>query len=338
MFNERSIRTTRAASASTAHLMRALLTRALVGPLLIGAASWSCGLVKIESPGASTPAEDEAAAARKAEEDGPCGAPVTPPKRAYLKNEGRGVKHDGSRRSVEQADFDPIPTVAGPRHQTTWLPPNTSVDVLRRLQLRGTGVEGSLCGLVAVRVVDAGGAVEPGTVFALPAGLVVDQASGISPAEAVRRKNAEVNAAKDARVAGAREAADREVATGRCSDEHVQRLRDGLQVLGSAIRDERWVLAGHKFAVATKDGAALSFTAATPGEHHIFAVAFGKADLSAVDAQGYRVGSSSVFDPMVAGAFSLPTRSAVVTATGGDEMKLSVKGHGCALVIALHRF
>ena len=319
-----------------ANLSNALALVLVASPLLIGAISWSCA--SVNSPAASTPAEDTAAAARKAEQDAPCGAPLTPPTRAFLKSDGRAVKHDGSKRSVEQEAFEPLPTAGGLVDRTTWLPANTSVDVLRRLELLGTGVEGIMCGLIAVRVVDAGGAVEPGTVFALPAGLVVDQASGPSPAEAVQRKIAEIKSAKDARIARVREASDREVTTGRCSDEHIERLRRGLQILDSIIRNERWILAAQKFIVATKDGASLSFAAATSGEHHIFAVGFGKPDLSVIDAQGYGVRSSSIFDPMVETSFNLPTRSAVVTATTGDEMKLNVKGHGCALVIALHRF
>lgn len=314
------------------------IVRRCIGAVLVASAACSCGIVKVEMPSnKSGPSDEEVAAAKqqKAEEDGPCGGIIEQPKRAYLKSEGRGIKHDPQRRSVEQGDFDPIPTVGGMRDRTTWLPPNTAVDVVRRIELRGTGVQGTACGLVAVRVVDAGGAAEPGSVFAIPAGLVADQPSGDSPAEAVQRKRAEGKAAQDERVAAARAVVERELQTGRCSDEHVERLRGGLQLLTASIKNDPWLIVAHKFAVATKDGALLSLTAGTAGEHHVFAVAFRKGELTALDAQGYRVGAASDYDALVAGAFNLPTRSAVVTTNAGDELKLKVKGEGCALVLAL---
>ncbi len=116
----------------------------LAGALLLSVLG-ACGLVKIEHPGGSSSsasAEDDLAAARKAEKDGPCGGPATSPKRAYLKSEGRAVTHDGSRRAVDEEDLKPIPTVAGLRDRTTWLPPNTSVDVIRRLEFFGGGPGG----------------------------------------------------------------------------------------------------------------------------------------------------------------------------------------------------
>lgn len=281
-----------------------------------------------------------AAAPTHSEAEGPCGGTFAQPKRAYLREDVRAYEHDVTTSFVDvrkMDDAEQFRSISAVRDSRNWLPANTAVDVVRRLELRGTGIDGVACGYVAVRIVDAGGAVPVGTIVAIPAGIMIDAPSGATPTEGVQRRTEKARAAQETRRRAATEMEDAEVRSGRCSDQHVDQLRQRLAILESLIRDERWIIAGQQFFVAKAETTSVTMNAAIPGELHFYSVGFNAPTIAVSDAQGYPVRAHSNYEPMVSAAFRMPMESAMVRANIGDDIKIDLGGRGCALLLVLRR-
>ncbi len=243
-----------------------------------------------------------------------------------------------------------IPTAAGPRDPTTWLPQNTSVDIVRRLELRGSGRQ--TCGVLAVRIVDAGGAVEPGMVLAVRADLVVAQPSGPSPTEGLKRKLTEVKAAreraaaeKQRAVAASKERLDEEIRSGRCHADSVSALRPVLNHLTttwfptnpSSVHIDGWVLLGHRFEVASDAPFSLTIGSSLGGETHVFSVGRASTALVLKDGQGYPVTMSSPYAAHMGPDYGMSVVGRQVQASTAEKLTVDVTGHGCVLVVAFQK-
>ena len=143
---------------------------------------------------------------------------------------------------------------------------------------------------------------------------------------------------------------DEEVRSGKCSEAHVNFLRQGLSALAnylqtstrSANNPDVFELGAHAFAVGTDTITPWSLAMGIGGEEHIFAVAFAPfgptgTTFEVVDDQGYPVKTPSRLAQMVFTAFNQPTTGYVLQANAHQTLKMNLKGHGCVLLVAIRR-
>ncbi len=281
---------------------------------------------------------DEACAGAAASSS--CGAPLPNPERRYLAEQTTALPANPGAEGVDVMEF------LNPPPYAPQLPPNTSLDVIRLLRNRAADesvpdAEG--CPFALVRIVDAGGDVQPGRLYAVPRKVLAEHSSGLSAAEQAQR-GAEKQAAAAKKMAGD------EVTSGRCSEAHVDVLQQGLVVLASyletstrsANNSDIFELGAHAFAVATDTITPWSLAMGIGGEEHIFAVAFAPfgptgTTFEVVDDQGYPVKTPSRLAQMVFTAFNQPTTGYVLQANAHQTLKMNLKGHGCVLLVAIRR-
>jgi hypothetical protein len=301
-----------------------------------------------------------------------CSAPLTKPARRYMGAEAIALPagNDPGPSAVSYAGPDARDYADGwsflnPPNDAVRLPKNSSVEVVRYLRnlrdedhmrrpggapgprwggARGPGP--NECSFALVRIVDAGGEAEAGRLYRMPRQVLSEQTAGTSPADQVKQR-------EEKQAEAARRMAEAEVTSGKCSDAHVDYLRQGLGVLSSylgASSSEVLELGAHAFAVATDTSTPLTLTTGLGGEEHPFAVAFepfaggylppapSATVFEVLDEQGYPVKTESRLMTIVSSAFNLPTSGYVLQANANATLKMSLKGHGCVLLFVVRRY
>lgn len=258
---------------------------------------------------------------------GPCGA-ATPSRRRVVGAAPAFSRQAHNLDSADPGDFN------GPPGMARRLPPDAVVDVTRLLQNARTGK----CELAAVRIVDVGGAVAAGREYVVAVSQLSETIGATTSAQTAQKDREE-------RQRAAQAMSEEEVRTGRCSDEHVEQLREAQsrieRVLGGLTtgpRDPVYTMTAHRFVVATKEGSGLSLDVLSPGENHLFVVSFNReTKLDVQDEQGYPVKLESPLEEAVRAASVLATDGRVVAANARSSIGMRVRGAGCTLVISVRK-
>lgn len=209
------------------------------------------------------------------------------------------------------------------------IPVNTVVELVRPWP-----DEDGECSLAMVRVVEAGGhALEGRWGYARRTSLSrasdPDRPSPRGAAQAeVRRERAAVRA----RII--REVGDAEVARGECDERSHRALETVLHRTTQVFEGMRNPLArhvGHEYVVATDAGVAVAFRPTLRGTYHLFAVALGEVQLTGHDRQGHELSMRSEYELVVMSGVNVA--SLRILASDFDQSTLSVRGHGCAVVM-----
>lgn len=160
----------------------------------------------------------------------------------------------------------------------------------------------------------------------------------IRPQEEARRQ-----AEAESRAAELRTEADEELKTGRCSQRHVDILRQvagGIGQLFANMSHEYWRLDAHEIVVATPTGTSLKMNALFGGDTHMFAVSLAKVGLSAKDSKGYEVRGSSGYEAVIAGVAGAP-EGQVASREGNlnpsENIVVTLTGSACTLVALAHK-
>lgn len=259
--------------------------------------------------------------------------PLPEPERAYLGPEAT---------ELELA----LATAHGARGTRLRFPPNTEVEILRRLPDEAGG-----CAIRAVRVIDSGGArfpvVTPGAtvgriesaVFYVPASALNAQphpgpsaSHWVAEQEAAEHARRRADAEREAAVVTA--VADREVQSGRCDPERQARLEQLREHLAMVMRtQDRMTLRWHEVVVATPDGVEVEFRPLASGAYHVFAAGFLPMTMVVREPDGSEIASPSPYATVldVTGAEGA-TR--LVRANPGERFRVRASGRGCTLLAA----
>jgi hypothetical protein len=272
-----------------------------------------------------------------AKDDTACGS-VPAPSRRYLKAKTTLPRVDLADQYIFPREFE-TPLGIG---VTLSFPANTSVDVVRILGNNQIAMENPpkevLCVFAMVKIVDAGGSVPPGKLYAARLSDLSDAPVGPPPAD-------QAKADRDAKVSAAKAMGEEEERTGRCSEESVGELEHKVAFLKSFLdsrksgdHPEIWDLVAHKLVVAKEEGTPLTLNAGAGGEHHVVAISyFSKTHLEMLDAQGYRIAVISPYAAIFEGV-RLRVDTRVLQANARETLKIKVVGRGCTAVAVFRRF
>lgn len=220
-----------------------------------------------------------------------------------------------------------------PSERLVRLAENTSVDVVRTG--RGNGVNFAL-----VRIVDAGGLADRGSLFIVLANRLAPAPTGAPPSRAAAPMREAAAVAQQALSEDVR----KELETGRCTDAHATEMQHTLQrfteLLDGRMRGDPVSVVEHALLVATDAGTSTSLTVGLPGEAHVFAVGYDpKLALKVSDAQGYAVQTESRYAER-ADLLRLAsrTRTRMLQANGMQRLNVTVTGQGCVLVFLARKY
>lgn len=251
-----------------------------------------------------------------------CGSPKKPLRkylatatRASLASGPGGIEGDNS---VDSLSFGDGPTALA-------LPANTVVEFVRVLPDMRKGT----CMFAEVRIVDAGGVAKVGASYVVPVEKLADEGDGPSIAEATAK-------AKEEKKKAAQATLEKEVADGKCSDDHVDALRGVANGVPKILDDV--MVTSKLYKVATATGVELEWTPTLGGEYHLVVVGFAAFKLKVTDGQAYAVKTESRYADAVRTLVNLrPTDGREVNATAGDKYKVRIEGLGCVLVMVLRK-
>jgi hypothetical protein len=142
-----------------------------------------------------------------------------------------------------------------------------------------------------------------------------------------------------------RAAVETETRTGRCTDDHVVHLRRALDKLSRTFDGatmDRLDVVGHQLVVATAGGVPVSLKASLRGDYHVFSFGYSKDDrLEVRDQQGYPVTAESPQIRLLQEygyATGFETDSRTIRANSAETISVTIRGTGCVLVFALHKW
>lgn len=246
--------------------------------------------------------------------------PLPPPARRYLK-QGRPLE--------PFVDSARAPAAPG------YLPVNSIVEIVRRWP-----TPNDKCETAIVRVLDAG---YPDlgfddVFFKLPVSLLSETPVDELSATEHFTQDREAAAAREKEAGEQNEAVlKKEIDSGRCTDARYEVVSTHVSDVRERARSMDFDLLGHEVVVAKPEGTAVDVTSWLGGELHIFSVAFEPVTIEARDSQDYEMKAKSFFERAVAFGTGAPSDSRVLQARSGEKVKVTVKGRGCTLVVALRQ-
>lgn len=142
----------------------------------------------------------------------------------------------------------------------------------------------------------------------------------------------------------AREKADAEVTSGKCAPEREARLvnmREKLVAVFNApgtLTIEQPTVREAKILVATESGASATMSVGAGKDAHVLAIALAPVKLEARNQKGVAATEMTEYEALAQQVAGPNTASRRMAATPGDDLTMTVRGHGCALVLLLRKF
>ena len=237
----------------------------------------------------------------------------------------------------------------------TTLPPNTAVDLLRRVTDHETH---KTCSLGVVRIVDAGGPAPrldarrnthpkmqdvTGKLYVVTLDDLTSEQTGPSPAEYLAQKQgAQKQESAQARQDAAAVQVE-EIKTGRCEDARAAKMQNTAANLGRFFTDgmssgsDSFMMIDKKIVVATKSGTPVTVDGKSGGDEHLYAIGFDPVRIELKDSTGYPVRTVSPYATVVQSASGGSVDSRTFHANLGEQLQAKVAGSGCTLVVLVRK-
>ncbi len=142
--------------------------------------------------------------------------------------------------------------------------------------------------------------------------------------------------------------AEKEITTGRCSDEHASRFQEIVASMmqsffdpmtKSASSSDIFELEGSQLIVASAKPAKVTLRTVVGGEIHIFVLSYDKGmQIEVLDPQRYPITKESVYLGLMAQTYGYATQTRQLHAVGGQAIDIGIRGRGCAVVAAVRRY